>query len=78
MLPITVAGLVLMGAGYILLGPVPPLQRALHLGAAPWLVWASLGLAGAGAGMAFVPLLPAMLNGLAKVCQYAVFLLLPT
>ena len=67
MLVVAVAGLILMAVGYILLGPLPQLQQFFGLGHAPWLVWVSLGSAGAGAGWAFVPLLPAMLNGLAEV-----------
>ncbi len=67
---ITVAGLMLMAVGYLLLGPAPPLQTLLLGGGrAPWLIWVSLSVAGIGAGMAFVPLLPAMLTSLAAVCH---------
>ena len=70
MFRITVAGLVLMAVGYLLLGPAPPLQTLLLGGGRPpWLIWVSLSVAGIGAGMAFVPLLPAMLTSLAAVCH---------
>lgn len=70
MFRITVAGLVLMAVGYLLLGPAPPLQTLLlDGGRPPWLIWVSLSVAGIGAGMAFVPLLPAMLTSLAAVCH---------
>ena len=62
------AGLVLMAVGYCLLGPAPPLLALIGSLHQPWLVWVSLGVAGVGAGMAFVPLLPAMLTSLAAVC----------
>ena len=67
MFRITVAGLVLMALGYCLLGPAPPLLALVGSLHQPWLVWVSLGVAGVGAGMAFVPLLPAMLTSLAAV-----------
>ncbi len=69
------AGLVLMAIGYWLLGPAPPLLAVLGSLHQPWLVWVSLGVAGVGAGMAFVPLLPAMLTSLAAVSFQAHLLL---
>lgn len=64
MLVIIVAGFVLMAIAYIMLGPAPPLQPLLGPLFGSWLIWASLGLVGLGAGMAFVPLLPALLEHL--------------
>ena len=67
MFRITVAGLFLMAVGYTLLGPAPPLQALLGPMHQEWLIWVSLSIVGVGAGMAFVPLLPAMLTSLAAV-----------
>ncbi|KAK9905907.1 hypothetical protein WJX75_008740 [Coccomyxa subellipsoidea] len=67
MLVIIVAGFVLMAIAYIMLGPAPPLQPLLGPLFGSWLIWASLGLVGLGAGMAFVPLLPALLEHLDEV-----------
>ncbi len=78
MFRITVAGLVLMAIGYWLLGPAPPLLAVLGSLHQPWLVWVSLSVAGVGAGMAFVPLLPAMLTSLAAVSIRALLLLAVT
>ncbi|CAL8472021.1 g11563 [Coccomyxa elongata] len=64
---IIVAGFVFMAVGYVLLGPAPPLQALLGRVFGSWLIWVSLSFIGLGAGMAFVPLLPALLNGLADV-----------
>ena len=75
MFRITVTGLVLMAIGYWLLGPAPPLLAVLGSLHQPWLVWVSLSVAGVGAGMAFVPLLPAMLTSLAAVSIRALVLL---
>ena len=67
MFRITVVGLFLMAVGYMLLGPAPPLQALLGPMHQAWLIWVSLSIVGVGAGMAFVPLLPAMLTSLAAV-----------
>ncbi len=64
---IIVSGFVFMAVGYVLLGPAPPLQALLGRVFGSWLIWVSLSFIGLGAGMAFVPLLPALLNGLADV-----------
>ena len=77
MFRITVAGLFLMAVGYTLLGPAPPLQALLGPMHQEWLIWVSLSIVGVGAGMAFVPLLPAMLTSLAAVSFPAQALCLP-
>ncbi len=68
MLVVIVVGFVLMAVAYITLGPAPPLQPLLGPLFGSWLIWASLSLVGLGAGMAFVPLLPALLNRLDEAC----------
>lgn len=80
MFRITVAGLILMAVGYVLLGPAPPLQALLGPMHQAWLIWVSLSITGVGAGMAFVPLLPAMLTSLAAVssCLLCSLIALPT
>ena len=67
MLIIIVAGLFLMAVAYLFLGPAPFLMPVLGSLYGSWLIWASLSVAGMAAGMAFVPLLPAMLNHLSEV-----------
>lgn len=71
MLLIIVVGFLLMAIAYVCLGPAPPLEPLLGPMLGPWLIWTSLSLAGLGAGMAFVPLLPAMLQRLAEACPRA-------
>ena len=71
MFRIAVAGLFLMAVGYMLLGPAPPLHALLGPMHQAWLIWVSLSIVGVGAGMAFVPLLPAMLTSLAAVSASA-------
>lgn len=54
-------GLLVSAASYLLIGPIPLLQPLLG----PqmyWLVWVALGGVGIGAGMTFVPSLPALLH----------------
>ncbi len=54
-------GLLISAASYLLIGPIPLLHPLLG----PqmyWLVWVALGGVGIGAGMTFVPSLPALLH----------------
>jgi hypothetical protein len=67
MLLIIVAGLVLLALAFVFLGPAPFLRPLLGALFGPWLIWVSLSVAGMGAGMAFVPLLPAILDHLWQV-----------
>ncbi|KAK9905881.1 hypothetical protein WJX75_008082 [Coccomyxa subellipsoidea] len=60
-LPVMSIGLLISAASYLLIGPIPLLQPLLG----PqmyWLVWVALGGVGIGAGMTFVPSLPALLH----------------
>jgi hypothetical protein len=54
-------GLFLSAAAYLLIGPIPLLRPLLgaHMW---WLVWVAMSLVGVGAGMTFVPSLPALLH----------------
>lgn len=54
-------GLVLSAVSYLLVGPIPVLAPLLgpHMS---WVAWLALGGVGIGAGMTFVPSLPALLH----------------
>lgn len=54
-------GLLISAASYLLIGPIP-LLRPLLGPQMYWLVWVALGGVGIGAGMTFVPSLPALLH----------------
>ncbi|CAL8472291.1 g11833 [Coccomyxa elongata] len=54
-------GLLISAASYLLIGPIP-LLRPLLGQQMYWLVWVALGGVGIGAGMTFVPSLPALLH----------------
>jgi MFS family permease len=60
-LPVMAIGLFLSAVSYLLVGPVPILAPLLgpHMS---WVVWVALGGVGIGAGMTFVPSLPALLH----------------
>jgi hypothetical protein len=70
-LPVMALGLFLSAAAYLLIGPVPIL-RPLLASQMHWLVWVALGLVGIGAGMTFVPSLPALLHATRTLVRRAV------
>ncbi len=65
-------GLLISAASYLLIGPIPLLRPLLgqHM---YWLVWVALGGVGIGAGMTFVPSLPALLHAAHTLVNIACF-----